>query len=114
MTDSFMVNDAQKPLMLREDVQIYYNGADELRLRKGVWNFEEAILTFEGLSKDHKDALVQMFNVLQDGKGLDSDLLPNEQNLTQLEREQVVKSLEALHAKGKVYHEKESVLRYFS
>jgi len=45
--------------MLREDVQIYYNGADELRFRKGVWNFEEAVLTFEGLKQDHKDTLVR-------------------------------------------------------
>ena len=102
MTDSFKANDAQKTLMLREDVQIYFNGADELRLRKGVWNFEEAILTFEGLSKDHKDALVKMFNFLQDGSGVDSERLPNEQNLTQLEREQVAQTLDALRAKDYV------------
>jgi len=83
-------------------VQIYYNGADELRLRKGVWNFEEAILTFEGLTKDHKDTLVQMFNSLQDGRGVDSERLPNEQNLTQLEREQVAETLNALRAKDYV------------
>jgi thiazole/oxazole-forming peptide maturase SagC family component len=102
MTDSFKANDAQKTLMLREDVQIYFNGADELRLRKGVWNFEEAILTFEGLSKDHKDTLVKMFNFLQDGSGVDSERLPNEQNLTQLEREQVAQTLDALRAKDYV------------
>ena len=102
MTDSLKANDAQKTLMLREDVQIYFNGADELRLRKGVWNFEEAILTFEGLSKDHKDTLVKMFNFLQDGSGVDSERLPNEQNLTQLEREQVAQTLDALRAKDYV------------
>jgi thiazole/oxazole-forming peptide maturase SagC family component len=102
MTDSFKANDAQKTLMLREDVQIYFNGTDELRLRKGVWNFEEAILTFEGLSKDHKDALVEIFNCLQDGSGVDSERLPNEQNLTQLEREQVAQTLDALRAKDYV------------
>jgi thiazole/oxazole-forming peptide maturase SagC family component len=100
MADSFKANSAQRTLMLREDVQIYYNGADELRLRKGVWNFEEAILTFEGLSKDHKDTFVKMFNLLQDGRGVDSERLPDEQNLTQLEREQVAQTLDALRAKG--------------
>src|ERR1039457_6756204 len=100
MADSFKANSARRTLMLREDVQIYYNGADELRLRKGVWNFEEAILTFEGLSKDHKDTFVKMFNLLQDGRGVDSERLPDEQNLTQLEREQVAQTLDALGAKG--------------
>lgn len=88
--------------MLREDVQIYYNGADELRLRKGVWNFEEAILSFEGLSKDHKNTLVKMFNLLQDGSGVERERLPDEQSLTQLEREQVAQTLDALLAKDYV------------
>jgi thiazole/oxazole-forming peptide maturase SagC family component len=100
MTDSSEANGAQKILILREDVQIYYNGADELRLRKGVWNFEEAVLTFDGLSKDHKDTLVKMFNLLQEGGRVDSERPPNEQNLTQLEREQVAQTLDALRAKG--------------
>ncbi len=86
MIDSSEANGVDKHLMLQEDVQIYYNGADELRLRKGIWNFEEAILSFEGLSSHHKDTLVKMFNLLQDGKGVDTERLPDEQNLTQLER----------------------------
>lgn len=102
MTDSPKPTDAHKVLILREDVQIYYNGADELRLRKGVWNFEEATLSFEGLSKDHKDTLVKIFNLLQDGSGVDAERLPYEQNLTQLEREQVVQILDALRAKDYV------------
>jgi thiazole/oxazole-forming peptide maturase SagC family component len=102
MTDNFKSNGTSNTLMLRDDVQIYYNGADELRLRKGVWNFEEAILTFERLSKEHKDTLVKMFNLLQDGSGVDGERLPNQQNLTQAEREQVLQTLDALRAKGYV------------
>jgi len=102
MTDSSKANGAPKTLRLREDVQIYFNGADELRLRKGVWNFEEAIMTFAGLSKDHKDALVKIFNLLQDGTGVASDRLPDQHNLTQLEREQVAQTLDALRAKDYV------------
>ena len=80
MTNGFKANGSRQILMLRDDVQIYYNGADELRLRKGVWNFEEAILTFEALSKDHKDTLVKIFNLLQDGTGVDIQRLPNDHN----------------------------------
>jgi len=99
MTDDRDVRNAKNTLMLREDVQVYYNGADELRLRKGVWNFEEAILTFDGLSEDHKATMVKIFNLLMDGSGVDSEVLPNEQNLTQLEREQVVQTLDALRGR---------------
>jgi|SRR5215471_4319014 len=113
MADSFKANDAQKILVLREDVQIYYNGADELRLRQGVWNFEEAILNFEGLSENHKQALVEMFNSLQEGKGVDSEHLPNEQTLTQLEREQVAQTLAALRAKDYVSEEADAGARHF-
>jgi len=113
MIDSFKANDAQKTLKLREDVQIYYNGADELRLRKGVWNFEEAILNFEGLSNDHKETLVRIFNLLQEGRGVDSGPLPNEQNLTQLEKEQVAQTLAALRAKDFVSDEEDADARRF-
>ena len=73
MNDSLTANGSQKTLMLSDGVYIYYNGADELRLRKGIWNFEEAILTFDGLSKDHKESLVKLFTLLQDGRGVDTD-----------------------------------------
>ena len=113
MTNSSKANDAQKALTLRESVQIYYNGADELRLRKGVWNFEEAILTFDSLSKEHKDTLVTMFNLLQDGRRVDSERLPNEQNLTQLERQQVAQTLDTLRAKGYLSDEDDADARRF-
>jgi thiazole/oxazole-forming peptide maturase SagC family component len=113
MTDSSKANGTRKTLLLREDVQIYYNGADELRFRKGVWNFEEAILTFEGLSKDHKDTLVKMFNLLQEGAAVDGERLPDEQNLTQLEREQVVQTLDALRAKDYISNGDDADARRF-
>jgi thiazole/oxazole-forming peptide maturase SagC family component len=113
MTDNSKANDAQKTLILRDSVQLYYNGADELRFRKGVWNFEEAILTFEGLSKDHKDTLVKIFNLLQDGGRVDRERLPNEQNLTQLEREQITQTLDALRAKDYVSDGDDADARHF-
>ena len=86
-------------LLPQDGVQIYYNGANELRLRKGVWNFEEAILTFEGLSKDHKETLVRVFAALQGGTGVDRENLPNAAQLTEAEKEQVTQTIDALEAK---------------
>jgi thiazole/oxazole-forming peptide maturase SagC family component len=89
---------SQNTLILSDGVQVYYNGADELRVRKGIWNFEEAMLTLDGLSKDHKESLVRLFTLLQDGREVDTERLPNEENLTQLERQQVVQTLDALRS----------------
>jgi thiazole/oxazole-forming peptide maturase SagC family component len=113
MIEGFQANDPQTTLMLRDGVQIYYNGTDELRLRKGVWNFEEAILTFDGLSADHKESLVQLFNSLQDGTGVDSQHLPNDHNLTQLEHEQVAQTLDALRAKDYVAESSDADAKHF-
>ena len=52
MADGMTADESRKRLTLADGVQIYYNGADELRLRKGIWNFEEGVLSFDGLSKD--------------------------------------------------------------
>jgi thiazole/oxazole-forming peptide maturase SagC family component len=102
MSDSSPAPDTQESLLLCDDVQIYYNGDDELRLRKGVWNFEEAILTFEGLGPRHKECLVTVFGLLQDGSSVNTAHLPNEHSLTQLEREEVAQTLDALRGRDYV------------
>lgn len=100
MSDSSKASGGENDLLfLRDGVQIYYNGADELRLRKGIWNFEEAILTFAGLGNAHKQALVRVFDALQDGTGAEPDRLLVEQQLTQTEHEQITQTIEALKAK---------------
>jgi thiazole/oxazole-forming peptide maturase SagC family component len=90
---------APKTITLADGVQVYYNGVDELRLRKGIWNFEEAILTLDLLSTEHKNSVVTMFNLLQSGEPVDGEHFPDEENLTQVEAEQISQTLEALKAK---------------
>jgi thiazole/oxazole-forming peptide maturase SagC family component len=92
------VTGSRKTLMLSDGVHVYYNGADELRLRKGIWNFEEAVLSLDGLSEEHKESLVALFTMLQNGRGIDAKHLPSEEKLTQLEREQVEQLVQALRS----------------
>jgi len=113
MTDNHHTNNGHQRLALHDSVQIYYNGADELRLRKGVWNFEEAILTFAGLSDAHKGTLVKIFDQFQDGTGVDAERLPDEHNLTQLEREQIVQTLDALQANDYISDGNDADARHF-
>jgi thiazole/oxazole-forming peptide maturase SagC family component len=54
-----------------------------------------------------------MFNLLQDGGGVDRERFPNEQNLTQLEREQVGQMLDALCAKDYLSNGDDSDARHF-
>ncbi|MBV8943368.1 MAG: hypothetical protein JO240_16705 [Solirubrobacterales bacterium] len=96
MTDSFSANGASQTVMLSDGVTVYYNGANELRLRKGIWNFEEAILTLDDLSEEHRASLVTSVTVLRSGAWLDTDRLPNSENLTPLERDEVAQMFLAL------------------
>lgn len=90
--------EADKALVLRDDVQIYYNGAGEVRLRKGVWNFEEAILTLDDLGPEHRDCLIALFAQLQAGDPVSTSDFALGQSLTQDERSNVVETLAALEA----------------
>lgn len=113
MSDLGTTDEPPRTFVLREGVQIYYNGADELRLRKGVWNFEEAILTFDGLGAEHKETLVGVFRLLQEGAPVDGARLPGGAQLTQAEREQVSETLEALRAQAYVSEGDDSAARQF-
>lgn len=84
---------------LPDNVQIYYNGDEELRLRSGTWNFEEAILTLDDLSAELKDCVTQIFGAFQSGDSVDSGQLPNRRNITNLEEQQIVQMLQTLRAK---------------
>ena len=79
---------------MSDGVYLYYNGADGLRAQ-GYLEFQEAFLTFDGLSKDHKESLVKLLTLLQDGRGVDTEHLPNGENLTQVELQQVTETLDA-------------------
>jgi len=83
-------------LVLSDSVRIYSNGIDEIRIRKGIWNHEEAILSLEGLSKDLKGSLITLFAQLDDGQPLIAEAIPNQERLTPEELEQVTQIIEAL------------------
>jgi len=113
MTNNQNGKQPDQKVRLSHGVRIYSNGADELRIRKGIWNFEEAILTFDSLSKDHKDTFVQLFELLEDGQVLNVGTLPNDENLTQQERDQVAETVEALRAQNYLQFDSDSDDQHF-
>jgi len=51
-------SEKRQKYVLADSVCIYFNGTDEVRIRKGIWNYEEAILSFEGFSDLFKQTLL--------------------------------------------------------
>src|SRR5262245_16777318 len=87
-------------LFLPAHVHMFFNGTNELRLRKGIWNFEEAVLAVEELGEAHRACLLRIFNALADGHGVNVEALIDESNLVKAEREQVVDVMNALRGSG--------------
>lgn len=51
-----------------DNVSIFFNGENEIRFRKGIWNYEEATLTLDTLSDNLKEAFLSVVESLA-GKG---------------------------------------------
>lgn len=52
---------------LPADAVVIDNGSDEIRIRKGVWNYEEAVIDFHSSSADVCECIREMIHVLRNG-----------------------------------------------
>ena len=86
--------------MLAPAVQIFSNGDNEYRVRRGVWNFEEAVLNIEDASDEIKKAVSIIFEHLGGGQEIDLQRLGELVTLEQEELAQVIDVLESLTADG--------------
>ncbi|CRF31834.1 streptolysin associated protein SagC [Brachyspira suanatina] len=57
-----------KNIKLYDNVTIFFNSNDEIRFRKGIWNFEEATLGLNDLNDNIKEALIFFAKELFDDK----------------------------------------------
>ncbi len=58
----------KKNIKLYDNVSIFFNSDDEIRFRKGIWNFEEAALGLNDLDDSMKEALIFLSKELFDDK----------------------------------------------
>ena len=57
---------------VQDNVNIYFNGDNEVRFRKGIWNYEEATLDLNWFESDNlRNAVVDVIKNLQEGKVVD-------------------------------------------
>ncbi len=88
---------AKKPsLALSQDARIFYNGRDEIRIRKGIWNYSEATLNLADEKEAVRKAFIQMFKDLSEGKTIDIESLPGRFGLDNEEKGSVFQVLDAL------------------
>ena len=83
--------------VFRDNVRVFSNGADEIRLRMGVFNYEEVELDLSTLSKPLAEFMRKVVQLLESEQGYDEDLL-NEQLLEPYEKEIVQSMIGELHA----------------
>ena len=64
---------SKKIYALKDGVRVLDNGADEIRLRKGIWNYEEAELDMQGFSDDFKKSFRTVMDALCEKEGFSSE-----------------------------------------
>ena len=58
---------------LGESTEIFYNGQEEVVFRKGVWNYEEAVLDISQFDDDTGEAILAVFREISEGKAVSTD-----------------------------------------
>lgn len=64
---------AKKNIKLYDNASVFFNSDDEIRFRKGIWNFEEASLELNDLSDGVREALIFIAKELFDDKLISFD-----------------------------------------
>ena len=64
---------SEKIYVLKDGVRILDNGADEIRLRKGIWNYEEAELDMQGFTEDFKKCFRAVMDALCTEEGFNAE-----------------------------------------
>lgn len=96
-----------KKYSLETDVHLIINDA-EIRLRKGIWNYEEGCITLEGCSQEFSRCLKETF-IAMNGKGFSLDSF-SEYILEPFEREQAETIVSQLTEAGFVVEENDKLL----
>lgn len=83
-------------VMLSEDVRIYFNGQDEIRIRKGIWNHEEAVLGLNEVEPGFRQTLIRIFDLLDRGEAVDLESFLRQERLAPESEDQMKHILEVL------------------
>lgn len=63
----------EKQYSLGESTAIFFNGETEIVFRKGVWNYEEAVMDITDLSETTQESLLDLFRDVSEGGAVSTD-----------------------------------------
>lgn len=63
----------EKKYTLGESTTIFFNGESEIIFRKGVWNYEEAVMDIGAFDEDTQEAVLKIFRDMSDGGEVTTD-----------------------------------------
>lgn len=82
---------------IQDNVNVYFNGDNEVRFRKGIWNYEEATLDLNWFEvQSLRDAVFEVVKDLIDGKSIDVGDYHEKYNLTSDENSTIIELLDTL------------------
>lgn len=102
----------QARIVLSDTVRVFFNGWNEIRIRKGIWNYEEAVLSLEGIGEQFKAALVKLFNRLDDHEAVDVETFLEGEQLPPDDKMQFTQILDALLAQNYIHYEKDLIAKH--
>ncbi len=85
---------------LGESTEIFYNGQEEVVFRKGVWNYEEAVLDISQFDDDTGEAILAVFREISEGKAVSTDDLFSRFKIDSGEVDRFLSVLEELTEQG--------------
>lgn len=100
--------DNSKKFILAENVVIFNNRVDEVRVRRGIWNYEEAIISLDGLTNTMKEIVNGIMLTLDSGQEIDVDKILEDKRLLQYERDNIETLIIGLKEQGYIKDSEES------
>ncbi|MGL5245361.1 MAG: streptolysin associated protein SagC, partial [Sarcina sp.] len=88
--------DLSKEYILNNNLRILDNGTNEIRFRKGLWNYNEAVLDLNEESEVFKSALRNIIHNLKNGGSVKLNSL-DQFNLNNKEKENLINIFSALY-----------------
>ncbi len=73
----------EKEYTMGEGTAIFFNGENEIVFRKGVWNYEEAILNISQFDEELQENLLNLFRDLSKGETITDDELFTKYNISE-------------------------------
>lgn len=95
-----------KRFTINENLRIFDNGSDEIRLRIGIWNYNEAVLDLNGQTEGFKICIRDIFMKMQLGNSIIKDDI-EDYDISKDDKNNIKSLLDGLTSAGMVCTEEE-------